>query len=169
LLEWLVSPIVYRDAGTFSSELRALASVAHNTVALQYHYSHMARSNAHDQFNDEQVKLKKYFYILRPLMAIRYIEQGHGLPPVEFQQLVNLAAPPEIKVAIEHLVQKKKLTPEVGVGARVPVLDTFITAELLRHSGSYSGDGRSSLKDKPSTTEELNAIFLSTIKNAFIH
>jgi len=85
LLEWLVSPIVYRESGSFAIQARELAPSTANTVALKYHYSHMARTHAGDGLTSDKVKLKRYFYILRPLLAIKYIEEGHGLPPVEFQ------------------------------------------------------------------------------------
>lgn len=87
LLEWTTSPIVYRELGEFANRLRKLAPNAHSDLALRYHYSHMARGNAGDHLSKNQVKLKKYFYILRPLLAIRYIEQGLALPPVRFQKL----------------------------------------------------------------------------------
>ena len=47
--------------------------------------------------HEGQVRLKKYFYVLRPLLAIRYIESGQGLPPVRFEELVDAVAPAEIR------------------------------------------------------------------------
>ena len=37
LLEWLNSPIVYRDQGHLSERLRKYAPTAHNDLALRYH------------------------------------------------------------------------------------------------------------------------------------
>jgi len=71
LLEWLNSPIRYIEAGSLASRLRTLVPKAINTVALCYHYSHMARGNAREYLIKDKVRLKKYFYVLRPLLAIR--------------------------------------------------------------------------------------------------
>lgn len=167
LLEWITSPIVYRDNGQFANRLRLFAPKAHNDLALRYHYSHMARRNAGEHLSKEQVKLKKYFYILRPLLAIRYIEQGLGLPPVRFEQLVSAVAPMEIQESINDLIKVKKQTVEVGVHSAVPELNTFIYAELDRHEDALSGQGRPDLHDSKIILEELNSIFRQAIDQAF--
>jgi len=167
LLEWTTSPIVYRDSGTFADRLRSLAPEAHNDLALRYHYSHMARGNAGDHLSKDQVKLKKYFYILRPLLAIRYIEQGLGLPPVRFQKLVEAVAPEEIKSTIANLIDLKKVTPELGTGDAIPQLNEFIFKELETHGGVLTGQGRPDLRDKQVIVDELNSIFRQSISEAF--
>lgn len=167
LLEWLTSPIVYRDIGNCAQRLRKFAPTAHNDLALRYHYSHMARGNAGDHLLKGRVKLKKYFYILRPLLAIRYIEQGLGLPPVRFQQLVEAVAPLEIKNTIEDLIEIKKVTPELGVGDAIPELNDFIFAELQKHEGVLTGQGRPDLHNKQSILDELNDIFRQSVSEAF--
>lgn len=164
LLEWLRSPIVYRDFGDTADSLRNLAVLAHDDLALRYHYSHMARGNAGDHLSKAKVKLKKYFYILRPLLAIRYIEQGLGLPPVRFQELVEAVAPQEIKQTISDLVELKKVTPELGVGDAIPVLNDFVFLELQKHEGVLTGKGRPDLHSKQSATDDLNDIFRRTIE-----
>lgn len=167
LLEWLTSPIVYRDFGYFAERLRKFAPEAHNDLALRYHYSHMARGNAGDNLSKGEVKLKKYFYILRPLLAIRYIEQGLGLPPVRFQQLVEAVAPREIRKTIKDLIELKKVTPELGTGDAIPVLNDFIFLELQKHEGVLSGQGRPDLHEKESILDELNDIFRQSVSEAF--
>jgi len=97
LLEWLNSPIKYIESGDFACSLRKIAPQHINSIALCYHYSHMARGNAREYIFKDQVRLKKYFYVLRPLLAIRYIEAGLGVPPVEFEKLVDAVAPDVIK------------------------------------------------------------------------
>lgn len=163
LLEWLASPIVYRDIGPAANRLREFAPKAHSDLALRYHYSHMARRNAGDHLSSEQVRLKKYFYILRPLLAIRYIEQGFGLPPVRFQELVTSVAPPEIQSIIADLIALKKVTPELDVGASIPELNDFIFAELQKHEGVLTGQGRPDLQERKSVRDELNSVFRESI------
>src|SRR3982751_447028 len=38
----------------------------------------------------EQVSLKKYFYALRPLLAVRWIERHGSAPPIEFEKMLHL-------------------------------------------------------------------------------
>ena len=167
LLEWLSSPIVYRELGGFAAQLRELAPGCHNDLALRYHYSHMARTNAGDRLSTEKVKLKKYFYILRPLLAIKYIEEGFGLPPVRFQELVGSVAPFEIRESIYELIDLKSKTPEIGLGSAIPLLNDFIFSELNRHEGVLTGQGRPVIDDKDLVRDRLNIVFRQSVAEAF--
>ena len=163
LLEWLRSPIQYIEHGSFAQRLRELAPRAFDGKALCYHYSHMARGNAREYLFNDQVRLKKYFYVLRPLFAIRYIEQGRGIPPVPFEELVDAVAPDDIREAIAELLSLKRNTEELGLGEPVPVIDHFIKSELDRHGSLFSGQGRPDLLDAGEVRRELNNIFRNAV------
>lgn len=163
LLEWLHSPIVYVEREHLSQDLRALARQASNPTALCYHYSHMARRNAHEYVFGEKVRLKKYFYILRPLLAIRYIEKGNGIPPVEFEKLVGAVAPPTIRKSIASLLELKRVTPELGTGDPIPEIGKFIEEELERHGALFSGQNRPDLLEGDEVRVELNTIFRKAV------
>jgi len=154
--------------GSFAAQIRALAKHNHNDLALRYHYSHMARTNAGDRLAAGQVKLKKYFYILRPLLAIKYIEAGLGLPPVRFQELIESVAPLDIRESIYSLIALKRNTPEIGLGDAVPVLNDFIFAELGRHEGVLSGEGRPVMHDKLVLRDKLNVVFKKDIRRSML-
>ena len=159
LLEWLSSPIKYIECGSFAEELRTLAPQAFDPRALCYHYSHMARRNAREYLFQDQVRLKKYFYVLRPLLAIQFIEEERGIPPVPFESLVNAVAPSTIRPHIASLLELKRRTVELGLGEPVPQINAFIEGELKRHGERFSGVGRPDLIDSVSITTELNQIF----------
>jgi len=163
LFEWLNSPINYIERGTFAQRLRDLAPKEFNDTALCYHYSHMARGNAREYLFKEKAKLKKYFYVLRPLLAIRYIEKGLGIPPVEFQKLVDSVAPEEIRPGIAHLLVEKARTSELGYGEPIPEINEFIGSELERHGDNFKGQGRPDLLTKSELRDELNDIFRSAV------
>lgn len=90
LLEWLHSPIVYREDGPIAGELRRLADEYWSDLACVHHYLNMARGNYREYLRGEMVWTKKYFYVLRPLLAVRWIERNLGGVPVEFSRLVEL-------------------------------------------------------------------------------
>lgn len=165
LLEWLNSPIRYVEMGPLAAELREVAPECVNPVALCYHYSHMARRNAREYLFKDKVRLKKYFYVLRPLLAIRYIEQGLGLPPVRFVDLVGAVAPRQIRPAIDALLELKAKTSELGLGNPVPEIGEFIELELARHGSAFSGRGRPDLHG-PALRARLNEIFRRAIGHA---
>ena len=159
LLEWLNSPIRYLELGDVAESLRQLAPQRFNPTALCYHYSHMAKRNAREYLFEGQVRLKKYFYVLRPLLAIRYIESGRGIPPVRFDELVDAVAPVEIRPEIGALLKQKRATPEMGHGEPIPQLGCFIEAELERHGEAFAGLGRPDILKPGAIREQLNEIF----------
>ena len=163
LLEWLRSPICYIKQGSLAADLRHLAPSAFNPTALCFHYRHMAQGNARDYLFGDQVRLKKYFYVLRPLLAILHIERGLGLPPVRFEELVARVAPEAIRESIDALLALKRISGELGLGEPIPIIQVFITSELGRTSHLFAGHGRPALSDQVQVTEELNRIFRRTI------
>ncbi|HET9488574.1 MAG TPA: nucleotidyltransferase domain-containing protein [Methylomirabilota bacterium] len=96
-------------------------------------FARMARRNARAYLYKDKVRLKKYFYVLRPLLAIKHIEEGLGILPVRFQDLVDLVAPTRIRQAISNLPELKAQTSELGLGDPIPEIGEFIEGELERH------------------------------------
>ena len=79
LLEWLRSPIVYRAVEPWAP--RALAEEEFSLVRGYHHYVSMARKNLREHLLGEVVRYKKYLYVLRPLLAARWIREGRGARP----------------------------------------------------------------------------------------
>jgi len=133
LLEWLGSPIIYLEKYTTAQQLRELAATYYNPIASMYHYLHMAQGNNRDYLQGERVWVKKYFYVLRPLLAVIWLERGYGVVPTEFEKLVNrLVEDGELKQQIAALVVAKKAGDELDRGPRIPVISDFINSEMAR-------------------------------------
>jgi uncharacterized protein len=133
LLEWLQSPIVYQQRPAAADGLRALAPRFYNARAGFYHYLHMAEGNLREYLRGDMVWRKKYFYVLRPVLAMRWIEQGRGLVPIEFQTLLDATVPAgEIRGAIDDLLAAKRAGAELDRGPRVPLISDFVEAEIAR-------------------------------------
>ncbi|MDN3517265.1 nucleotidyltransferase domain-containing protein [Aquisalimonas lutea] len=163
LLEWLHSPIVYREHGDLAARLRGLAREAFDSRALCYHYSHMARGNARENLGGERVRLKKVLYVLRPLLAIRYVEAHRDVPPVAFDTLVAAVAPETIRPAISELLAAKRAAGETGEGVLPPVLAAFIRDELARHADGFHGPGRPDTATRETTRDALNVAFRAAL------
>jgi len=134
LLEWLQCPMVYQERHSLAAKLRELLPEFYSPRACFYHYLHMARGNFREYLRGEEVWRKKYFYLLRPLLAIRWIEKKLGPVPIEFACLVDATVEDQkLREAIDELVEEKKAGVELGRGPRIPVISDFVDEEINRH------------------------------------
>ena len=133
LAEWLQSPVVYRADRTFLEAMSAVMTDVHQPERSFHHYLHMARKTWNEIGQQRQVRLKKYFYVLRPLLAACWVMRFASLPPMRFQALVDgLVCAGEVRTQIDVLLSRKREAAEVQRGERLPVIDAFIAAELGR-------------------------------------
>lgn len=133
LLEWLQSPIVYVQTSTFVDRVRNLMEEYYSPISCMYHYLHMAENNFRQYLKEEEVWTKKYFYVLRPVLACIWIERGLGVVPIEFGKLVEqLVDDVVLRREIDELLAQKRAGAELDRGPRNPVLSDFIEGELVR-------------------------------------
>jgi predicted nucleotidyltransferase len=133
LLEWLKSPVVYAQDEAFAAEFRELAAGYYSPMRCFKHYLHMAYGNARDYLKGDTVWLKKYLYVLRPLLACQWIERGMGEPPMLFDELVaGLVEDSRVLAAIERLLEMKRSGDELDRSPHIEELTRFITVELAR-------------------------------------
>lgn len=164
LLEWLNSPIKYIEDGKFAESMRQMAPRALNKTALCYHYSHMARGNAREYLFDDEVKLKKYFYVLRPLLAIKHLEEKGTPPPVEFAKLLHSVCPEALVPTIENLIAVKRETLEIGYEPKIPEINAFVESELERHGSAFTGQGRPDILESKAIRSALNELFREVVR-----
>ena len=70
----------------------------------------MAQGNFKDYLRGDVVWVKKYFYVLRPLLAVRWIDQGRGPVPMLFTDLLaTIPDEPTVVSAIEELHPERKV------------------------------------------------------------
>ncbi len=104
--EWLQSAVVYRQDDRFVSEMRKLMPYYFSPRATMHHYLSMTSNVLNHELSGEQVKLKKYFYALRPLLAARWILEFDQVPPMEFGKLRDLLDASVNQIAEELLAIK---------------------------------------------------------------
>lgn len=159
LLEWLQSPIVYKEESRTATRLRELLPKFYNPKAACYHYVHMAQANNRGVLRGEQVKQKKYFYVLRPVLACRWIERELGVVPTEFEQLLSATVEdPVVLGAIRELLERKREGEELGYGPRVPAISNFLESELDRLTASGIRRHRAETE-----VEELSRVFRESL------
>jgi len=133
LLEWLRSPIVYQQKFSVADKLRNLMPTFYSPRNCFHHYLHMAEGNFREYLRGETVRVKKYFYVLRPLLGCRWIEAGFGPVPMEFGALVGKVASSDIlKQEIFSLLKRKRSGQELDFEPRIPAISNFIESEIER-------------------------------------
>jgi hypothetical protein len=69
LVESLASPVIYKADPAFLPAIVTAAGQVSRPERAFHHYLHMARKNYREHLRGETVRLKKYLYVLRPLLA----------------------------------------------------------------------------------------------------
>ena len=163
LLEWLRSPIVYLDKFGIADQLRSLLPGYYSPTACLYHYLHMARGNYREYLQGDVVWVKKYLYVLRPLLAIKWIEEDRGVVPLEFERLLHgVVRCPNLKKEILVLVERKKAGRELDQGPKVPVISDFIEAELARLETKTMAPA-----ERKAGNDRLNEVFRSALNTVW--
>lgn len=132
LLEWLDSPLVYRQHATATAQLRGLAEAFYSPPAARSHYLSMAKKNFRGYLQGDSVRFKKYFYVLRPLLAVRWIDLGLGRPPMTFADLLGTVDDAQLLDEVATLLALKRNADEAAYGPRRPALHAYIQRELER-------------------------------------
>ena len=159
LFEWSNSPVIYRTTPEWS-KVRAIENAFFLSKSGMYHYLHMAKSNYREYLRTEEVRLKKYFYVLRPLLACQWILEKHLPPPMAFAELAEAELAPELRPIIEALLQRKMQTPELGMGKRIPELNAYMEQQFVTLS-----EAAAALPAEPKQGWELlNNVFLELLR-----
>jgi predicted nucleotidyltransferase len=133
LYEWLVSPIVYVD-GPLRAELKCLFEAHASPQALAHHYWSIARGQWRAEIAGKaQVRIKKYLYIVRPLLSLAWVAERESPPPMSIGDLMaGSPLPAEARGAVEALLAEKRGAPELGARPPIAEIDRWAVGELER-------------------------------------
>ena len=128
--EWNSSPIVYKTTNEWQ-EISKIVNDYFDKKAGLYHYLSMAKTNYRTYLKTENVKLKKYFYVLRPILACKWILEKGNPPPMLFETLVEQCLDDNIKNYVSKLLDLKINSPEITEGKRIDELNAYIEENLM--------------------------------------
>ena len=158
-VEWLQSPIVYQEAGSFAASARALLPRIYSLNRGFYHHRKIAKNDFRTHLRASPLQHKKYFYVLRSLLTVLWLERHAAPPPLALPQLLSLLDPrSEALAAIEHLLAARQITPDLGMGPPIPAIHAFIAAELARLEAHAPVE-----QTLDASADELNALFLAIL------
>ena len=159
LFEWNSSPIVYRTTEEWKKVSDVINGYFKSKSGL-YHYLSMAKRNYHEFLKGDEVKLKKYFYVLRPVLACRWILEYGTPPPMLFEVLKEKYLRGELKREVDRLLDIKMNAPETKKGKKIEIINEYLDNGIAELSEAIE----SLPADKPNDYERLNEIFLDMIK-----
>jgi uncharacterized protein len=140
IVEWLTSELVYRGDASFRDDFLELAERIVDRGRIARHYLHLAYSMRNRILEDDAVKLKKLFYVLRPVIALRWLRQRPNgrVAPMNFQALCTESELPQrLAAEIAAMVAKKAVTRELGEGTAPASLMTLIQDEIARAEAAF--------------------------------
>lgn len=130
LYEKLQSPIVYMESDGFHETLTNLMSDFYEPIRGIYHYFSLVHNFKKNELSGEKVKLKKYFYALRSVLAAKWIRESGGPPPIEFAKLRVLEENKAWNDLVDEWLAIKETGTESLVVDKSNLIDVFIDKEM---------------------------------------
>ena len=161
LFEWSNSPIVYYTTNEWEKIYNNVACKYFVCKSALYHYYGTADKNYHQYLCEDMVNYKKYFYVLRPILACKWIEERKCPPPVRFEELCNSVLEADMKGAVEDLLAKKIRMSETKKALKIEAINRYIEKKL-----KYYKSLAETLPDNRNTEwEPLEKEFIELLKS----
>lgn len=155
LFEWFSSSIVYQKT-EFADKVRDLMMHYFSSKKTLYHYVSMAEGNYREYLKGDLVRTKKYFYVLRPVLACQWILDRGTPPPMLFSELLKAELPVELIDVVNQLLELKMNSPEVKLINRISEINEYLDESIPSIKSAVR------LLDDSHTPDwsELNQLFL---------
>jgi uncharacterized protein len=164
LMEWLRSGIVYYQAHSTIDKMKEISKDLFAPNSCLHHYLNMASNNFREYLQGDEVRIKKYFYVLRPVLAARWIEKYNDFPPLEFPKLLdNIVPEGELKQQIQILLERKINGDELDYEPKIEVIHHFLDGELVRLR-EYAQTLNTDIQD---FTHSLDMLFKETLQEVW--
>ena len=159
VFEWFSSPIIYQTSA-FADQFRPIMQKYFSSKAGLWHYLHMAEGNYRDYLRGEMVRAKKYFYVLRPILACKWILEKGTPPPMLFADLVKSELPEDLSETVCQLLDLKMNSPEIKDIQRIDQLNRYLDTGIVSVKEQIE-----KLPDAPvQDWNELNELFFSVLE-----
>lgn len=108
--EWLQSPVIYREDTTIKEELWTLCQSYFCPRSNIHHYLGIAKG-AIETMEGEEIKIKKLFYVLRPILSALWCTDRNTIAPMSIFPLMGLLTD-DLRRKILSLIELKSTTNE---------------------------------------------------------
>jgi predicted nucleotidyltransferase len=154
----LQSPIVYRQEQGFKDGLWLLCQHYFSQKANIHHYLGIAQGALQSIINEDEIKIKKLFYVLRPLLAAKWCLERKSIAPMTIDPLMGLL-PLDLQKKVGNLITLKAGAAESFVVRIDAVLRSYIDSEFE----SINEASKEAAKDD-FDAEILDEFFVKTIR-----
>lgn len=157
IFEWIQSPVMYKRDDAFVNNIKALFDEYFSAKAGLHHYLGLTRNTFENYLQTERIKLKKYFYALRPVLAANWIVKHNTCPPMEFAALREMVNNEQVSKRIDLLLEQKA---GVGEGFEIspdPLLHHFIQEQMAAAEAHAK-----QLEPRRVPAHQLNLLFQQT-------
>ena len=164
LLEWIKSPITYIENKYFKGVLEKLEKIYFRPKSCLYHYLNMAQSNYSNYLKKDIVRVKKYFYALRPILACCWIEKNGTAPPMEFEVLVEHHINNSgLKKEIIKLLNRKRHGEELDKEPAIKIINEYVEKKIQYYT-EYTKD----IHDRNALDKDvMNQKFVEILDNIY--
>ena len=159
VFEWFSSPIIYQTSA-FADQFRPIMQKYFSSKAGLWHYLHMAEGNYRDYLRGEMVRAKKYFYVLRPILACKWILKKGTPPPMLFTDLVKSELPDDLSETVYQLLDLKMNSPEIKEIPRIDQLNRYLDTGIVSVKEQIEKLPNTPVQD----WNELNELFFSVLE-----
>ena len=158
VFEWDNSSIVYKKTDEWD-RISSLLGDYFNKRAMLGHYLGLAKGNYMNNLTGETVKLKKYFYSLRPVLCARWIIDKGTPPPMPFSELAAAELDSSLKDEVARLLELKSAASESERYGHIEALDRYLEESLEKLSEIADTISPTGSKE----WEPLDRVFLSLL------
>lgn len=132
IFEWLQSPVIYHEEIDFRNKLWDLCRQYFCMKSNMHHYLGIAKGAFDTIIHENEIKIKKLFYVLRPLLAAKWCYQQRSIAPMSVFPLLD-AMPLPLKETVLTLIKLKETSAEGFLIRIEPALLTYIEHEFAKY------------------------------------
>jgi len=128
--EWIQSSIVYEEKDGFRQAFSEVIEQYFDPARVIHHYLGLAKGTLHKHLQGDKVKIKKYFYALRPILCAWWVLEQNEMAPLQFSEVRKVLKSDSVNGALDALLKQKETAVEGYLIERNSILDEFITTSL---------------------------------------
>lgn len=163
LIEWLQSKEIYLQQYSTIEKMKAMTGNIFSEKSFIIHHINIAKRNFDAGLGKKEGNIKLYLYILRSILTGQWIVKYGSVPPVEFQELIQILSPGRVKETALKLLLAKQAGELLQNDVDLTIIDDFIMKEI-DFLESYA---KQLTKNHCDSTKILNQIFRDTLEEVW--
>ncbi|MBE8712593.1 nucleotidyltransferase domain-containing protein [Sphingobacterium hungaricum] len=156
--EWLQSPIIYQESESFKDELWNICQFYFNQKSNIHHYLGIANNALETIGNENEIKIKKLFYVLRSMLSAKWCLERKTIAPMNISPLLTLV-PDNFQIMINELIELKANSAE----GQLIEIDSDLK-EYINNEFEYCTKESKKMEKQYFDIENLDRFFIETLR-----